>query len=376
MKKLKKILFICIIMVFVSIIDVDAAGVSIKSIRLIDHTGSATEISEPKVSGLNINFDLAFADLGDSAIYEVVLNNPTNKEYEINTEKKFGPSNFISYTYELKDKTNVIKANSEVTLNVIIKYENAVSPDKLVDGKYVENNDMGINLLNEDNPDTFNNFLFIILMIVLMGVATLVFKYTKDKGLYIIILSLLLVPFTVFAVEKIKLTIGTKIMIAQKHGVYYHGYELVRNREGFDDCNLISSVMINNNTLYQCYVIKEDSKTYFEGERVKVDDLVVLALNSSSCAFDNVRKEYNCTEDAFVNSTASIFEYYCPASETEFPCNEIEHNKFNFNSVISKEWDGDNSRIKFKSPNEFTMPNYDVGFEFTYENGVPEVGLS
>ena len=138
MKELKKLLFIFIIMIFISTINVDAASVSVKSVKLIDSTGKVTEVSEPKPNGLNIKFDLSFANLGDTAKYEVVLNNPTNHEYEINTEKKFSGSNYISYSYELKDKTNRIKANSEVVLYITVKYENPVPADKLVDGKYVE----------------------------------------------------------------------------------------------------------------------------------------------------------------------------------------------------------------------------------------------
>ena len=36
--------------------------------------------NEPSFSGLKINFDLSFSDVGDTAKYEVVLNNPTNNE--------------------------------------------------------------------------------------------------------------------------------------------------------------------------------------------------------------------------------------------------------------------------------------------------------
>ena len=125
MKKIKKILFIIVIMMFVSIINVDAAGVSIKNVKLVDKADSVTELSEAKVDGFNINFDLEFSKIGDSAKYELILNNPTNHEYEINTEKTFSGSNYISYSYELKDKTNRIKANSEVILYINIKYETA-----------------------------------------------------------------------------------------------------------------------------------------------------------------------------------------------------------------------------------------------------------
>ena len=62
-------------MMFISVVDVNAAGVSIKNIKLVDHTGNTTEINEPILNGLTINFDLAFGNIGDTATYEVVLNN-------------------------------------------------------------------------------------------------------------------------------------------------------------------------------------------------------------------------------------------------------------------------------------------------------------
>ena len=48
--------------------------------ELITSISSTTMLNNP---------DLAFGNIGDTATYEVVLNNPTNKEYEINTDKKF-----------------------------------------------------------------------------------------------------------------------------------------------------------------------------------------------------------------------------------------------------------------------------------------------
>ena len=58
MKKIKYLLLSFIVMLFVSIINVDAAGVSIKDIKLVDSKGNVSEVSEPKINGLNINFDL------------------------------------------------------------------------------------------------------------------------------------------------------------------------------------------------------------------------------------------------------------------------------------------------------------------------------
>ena len=320
MKILKKLLFVFVIMIFVSMVNVDALGVSIKSVKLVDHTGNAYEVSEAKPNGLNIKFDLSFSNVGDTAKYEVVLNNPTNKEYEIDTDKQFSGSNYISYSYELKDKTNRIKANSEVVLYITVKYENAVPADKLVDGRYVENNDMGINLLNEDNPDTFNNFLFIILMIVLMGVATLVFKYTKDKGLYIIVLSLMLVPITVFALEKLKLTVSTKITIeTEAYDVYYSIGGVIKadqldTVDYYEGCSPIKKRLEDNS--YEDYLkcsklYKKDSNKHTVGSLVFIKiDTISGITTTGACSYDS-SDNYVCPERAFYNSQPTNYSYYC-----------------------------------------------------------------
>ena len=374
MKILKRILFVFIIMIFVSMVNVDAAGVSVKSIRLIDHTGNATELSEAIPNGLNIKFDLSFSNVGDTAKYEVVLNNPTNKEYEINTDKQFSGSNYISYSYELKDKTNRIKANSEVVLYITVKYENAVPVDKLVDGKYVENNDMGINLLNEDNPDTFNNFLFIILMIVLMGVATLVFKYTKDKGLYIIVLSLMLVPITVFALEKLKLTVSTKITIEEsKYKIYYSigsvikKSELNDNEYVYDNCRLIKIQQANDSyeDYYRCSSIYRIDDYYKPGERVSIKVTTDSVINTDYCGTNEEDHLYYCTSNALKSYAYTDLLYRCGGLPVHVSdCNETLDN-LEFNSVGFNEWN-QYGYIRIVAPNEFTMPNHDVYFGLYY----------
>ena len=399
MKKIKKILFIIVIMMFVSIINVDAASVSIKSVKLVDKADSVTELSEAKVDGFNINFDLEFSKIGDSANYEVILNNPTNHEYEINTEKTFGPSNYISYSYELKDKTNRIKAKSEAVVYVIISYDNPVPSDKLVNGKYIENNDMGITLLNETNPNTFNNILFLIIMIFMMIGATLVFKYTKDKGLYIIVLSLLLVPITVFALEKLKLTFSTKITIDEKYNVFYMYSNPIKtseieNNKSIYNCYDETYKISNTSDEYKwCNFLVKDSNSYKANDRVDVNKYTLYSINHNFC--DNgANNIFNCTDEAivvglseyqymcgnknnymkfdeyldFMNSNTVLARQNIQLSRENAPyylniCTKDEYNNMNFNSILNQSaWydDSDYGVIEFSSPNQFTMPRHDV----------------
>ena len=250
MKKIKYYFILFIIMMFITTINVDAAGVSIKSIKLVDHTGNSTEINEPTSNGLNINFDLAFGSIGDTVKYEVVLNNSTNHEYEINTDKQFSSSNYISYSYELKDKTNRIKANSEVTLFITVKYENVVPSSSLVNGQYIENNGMGITLLNENNPNTYNNLLLIVFILLMLLIVTLIIKYTKKKELFVFIFVLLIIPATVFALESIKLTINTKIMVGDMYNVYYYIGNNIKASE-FNDNDYILDISSYKELIYE-----------------------------------------------------------------------------------------------------------------------------
>ena len=131
--------------------------VEIESINLIKNSEKTTELSTPTTNGLKIGFDLSFSDIGDYATYEVIINNNTNKEYEINNETKFNTSKYIDYKYEFKEKTNRIKPKSKATLYITITYNYPVPLSELKDGKYIENNEMAISLSNEENPNTFNN---------------------------------------------------------------------------------------------------------------------------------------------------------------------------------------------------------------------------
>ena len=404
MKRIKFLLFTLIIMMFISVVDVNAAGVSIKNIKLVDHTGNTTEINEPILNGLTINFDLAFGNIGDTATYEVVLNNPTNKEYEINTEKKFSGSNYISYSYELKDKMNRIKANSEVTLNIIIKYEHAVPPEKLVNGQYVEKNDLGISLLNESNPNTFNNILGIVFIIILLIICTLIIKFTKDKELFIVLFILLSLPTIVFALERLKITINTKITVGEMYNVYYFvGYNIKASDLNdkdyvYDNCVKVPIKQGDSdfeNYMACNYIFKKDPKSYFDGQRVKVEPLYYLKYD------ENEENSFTCSgESPYVllhNTKIENMMYFCYEPDSEFAnqisgsnnemtkifntCNNEEFNKMNFQSTVdytnflNQNVTAEEAELEFEYlrqqgmhitilnlPNEFTMPAHDLYF--------------
>ena len=405
MKKIKYLMCLVVVMMFVSIMNVDAAGVSIKSIKLIDSKGSATELSDPKINGLNINFDMAFRAKNDSATYEVILNNPTNKEYEINTDKQFSKSNYISYSYELKDKTNRIKANSDITLYITIKYENQVPADKLVNGQYIENNDLGISLLNEDNPNTFNNILMLILILVILAGITIILIKTKHRKLSVIVIALLLVPVTAYALEKLTLTVSSKITIEERYNVYYLYEDMIKtseveNNENVYDCSDKKILIENNGALDEystCTMVEKDSKSYKPGEYVSVKKTELTDYSEDECEYSpqydsiicpfnelstisNIDYLYMCGEEEYyvtIDQYLSHFQgrgSYLVGSDLTFArvrpkylnvCTQEEFNNMGFTFARYMNWYNDfenYGEIIFAAPNSFIMPKHDIYF--------------
>ena len=379
MKKISYLLLIVLVSLFIP--NVNAKDeVSIESINLVDKSEQTTELSNPTKSGLKIGFDLSFSSLGDYAKYEVVINNDSNKEYEINDETKFSSSNYIEYKYEFKEKTNRIKANSKATLYITITYKNAVPNDKLTDGKYIENNEMAISLSNEDNPKTFNNYIYLFFILLSLIVISLLIRNMKVKSLSIIVIALLLVPTTIFALERLRIDVSTKITIEDKYVVAYlikdvpikesemGNYKILKNPNGFNSCREYSMI-INNEKYNRCDI---DIREYHAaGERVnvnlEVDDFSWEYFDETTggyhdlCSFEN--NVYTCPEESLGKKNRLFFDYSkngnLPGENFVVFENDLE--VMNFADVDTPTWT-EYGTFGFSSPTSFTMPEHNVLF--------------
>ena len=381
MKKIFNILLISILTVLF-IPNVHAANsMEIESINLVDKSEKTTEISTPSVNGLKIGFDLSFSDVGDYAKYEVVVNNSTNKEYEIKDETTFSSSNYIEYKYEFKEKTNRIKANSKVTLYITVTYKNAVPADKLTDGKYIENNEMAISLSNQDNPKTFNNFIYLLLVLLSLIVITLVIKNKKVKSLSIIVIALLLVPTTIFALEKLKLDVATKITIEKKYKVTFIAYETVKKSEVDYEtfmkkvssekmvskvdqtADILNGMMVAETRLfingeeYINYPVVKEEMLYKAGATVNVKNYSIVVLsNKNNCPYaDGI---YTCQESDLVTINTDIGGYLARYNKRLVQPNDPQ--VMNFQNILYDEWNSSSPSVAFNTPSTFTMPEHDV----------------
>ena len=71
---MKKYIYSLLILLLLPVI-VLAENVSIKSVNLVEKGDFVEVVKEPTFEGLNLNFDLKFNNVGDSATYKVVLEN-------------------------------------------------------------------------------------------------------------------------------------------------------------------------------------------------------------------------------------------------------------------------------------------------------------
>ena len=221
MKKIINILLLIIIMTFsFTILNVYAEEkITIESVTLEEKTDTTTELSKPTINGLNIGFDLSYSQVNDYAKYKIIINNPTNDDYQIDKESKFNSSDYLTYKYELDNNTNIIRSNSKLTMYITITYKTEIPNDKLIDGKFIENNNVSINLANDKNitknPITGNSiFILVFILMIVTIISFVLFKNTRNKKyLNIMIFSLLLIPIGIYALEKLQINITTKITI-------------------------------------------------------------------------------------------------------------------------------------------------------------------
>ena len=229
MKKILNFLLITI-MTLLLIPNVYASNnVVIESVTLKDKSADLLELSKPTINGMNLGFNLSFLNLGDKAKYEVIISNKSNKNYYIDNETKFNKSNYITYTYEFEDKDiKKIEPNSKLKMYITIEYSTQVPPSILSNGMYTEDNAMSMDLTDVilSNPKTYSNIILLLLVFITLIVITII-KVSKKKkiGINLLLIGLLLIPLTTYALERITIKAQTKISIEEQRNILVSRFE-------------------------------------------------------------------------------------------------------------------------------------------------------
>ena len=262
MKIIKKILLI-LILFFLSTLTIYAENISIETITLDSKSPKTEILDEPTYEGLSIKFNLKFVEVGDFAKYKIVINNEDNEDYEIDINQN-DVSNYIKYDYIFPNEDNIIPKNSKSTIYVTINYFNELEDYITYEtgNNYIENSNLVINLGNDiitnpvvktiedivKNPNTGDKMVLIIItLLIVISLLLVIKKYNKQN--YISILILLLIPVTIYAINKIKISVDSKILIEKKINMIesrYNNGNTYDERDYWEYQDYIENITFNN----------------------------------------------------------------------------------------------------------------------------------
>ena len=381
MKKSKiLLLFSIIFLIFLSTTNVFASeNVKIKSIDLVDKSADAIEKSDATYDGLTMNFDLIFNELNDYAKYKIVVENNESKDYEISVDSSFNNSKYITYEYE---KTDSLKANSESEFYVTVRYKNEVNSNDLVSGKYKENNSAVLKLSNEKitNPLTSNNEVIIIIgLIVISSTLFILFKNKKSRKISVFVLfGLLSIPLFVKAVNYLKITVNSNVMIEKGYSVYYElgSYIKASEMDKYDltyaTCSYtayLGSVSEENKYIYCLSYLYKDENLYEAGETVKFNpnSIKIYYFEGKSCQVIGKDEDgYNielCETPTITTAADNFYDYDIKSiKKYGFRYNDNDNVVMQF-SRADDFWQ-DDGYIHVVQGSTFIMPKHDVIFTF------------
>lgn len=321
---MKKVLLILIMFLLPMV--VLAENVSIKSVELIEKSEFVEEKNQPIFNGLSIGFDLKFDTLGDKAKYKVVIKNEENENYFLDFSLN-NDSEYIKYEINKEGSTNIIDANGETIIYIVITYNKEVPSNLLENNKYREFKDIGIKLTNDKkeeiitdskniviNPNTgnivlrINNSNIVIslytLLIVLISIVLLIviLKRLRFKKYTNLVLALLmLIPSLVIAIKEITININCSVEIEKVNEISFHfdyyektsndiSYTKVYNaREGMtfiewenSSYNVDNIDLEDNNTIGEMSTCKEVivllfkyNRTVYEPEKYYLNSVII-----------------------------------------------------------------------------------------------------
>ena len=241
--KMKKLLLVFIISIMfmpfvVNSETCDNNKISIESIDIKNASDNVVEKNEPVINGMGVMLDLEMSEVDDSIEYEMTIRNDSNTDYKLDKNPLNIESDYIDYTFETKDKTNVVKAKSSSEAVLTIQYKNEVPEELLENGSFIDNKTIiiGLNDGKNDiisvliNPKTGQSLLSLIIMLLIIGsVSLIILKNNKKIGTLVLLLGLASLPFSVFALCSLNLKVESNVEIKESSNITYDAAERIKS---------------------------------------------------------------------------------------------------------------------------------------------------
>ena len=207
-------------------------NLKITNVELIDKKESVEVLEKPIFTLTKVDFNLKFSEVGGYAKYKITINNNSTEDYEISNETKFSEDNYIKYEFTYENG-NIVKSKSQKAMFVTLTYNKEVPKEKYENGKYKANNKMKLELVNNNIvvnvPKTYKGYtkaMLILGIAALVVSASLLIIIKNKKVKTLIIISLIIIPISVKALQKIVIEINTQIEIEGKFtGIIYRHNE-------------------------------------------------------------------------------------------------------------------------------------------------------
>ena len=215
MKKYLKLLFMFILsLTIVSAETIDFRIIDAK----VDEKYGAVDVIDPVFSSDEVTSSITFKQVGDYVIYDIKLENNSEKSYKLVNVTDNNQSNNISTTYEYSKEE--VSPSETVTLKMKIQYSEVVKNVQSID---LEDFNVILTLEDENgntaeidiNPKTGDNILFYIIVLMLSCVG-LVLTAKKIKGGKVLLVApllvapLLIAPLLIFGLQQFKINITIK----------------------------------------------------------------------------------------------------------------------------------------------------------------------
>ncbi len=203
----------------------DTDKISISSITLEEKTDTVDELSEANVDGKNINLNLSMSDVGDNAKYKLIINNESNEDYELDSNSLKINTEYVDYSFEFEDSSNLLKANSRKIVFLRVEYKNEVPEDQFESMVHNDNKTITMQLSTNGKtisiPDTSknSNLIYIILILILLliiGISLILLNNKRTKIMILIVGTILLIPISALGACKCELKINSNIKIVNK----------------------------------------------------------------------------------------------------------------------------------------------------------------
>ena len=184
---MKKVLFLLLMIVSVlTITNVSAETcnpdkLSIEYISALEKNNNTEEMEEATLEGKNIKLNLSMSEVGDNIKYKLIIKNDSNEDYKLDENSLNIESDYINYTFETEDNSNIVKANNSKVVYLKVEYQKEIPSEAMENDYYSEKKTIPLNILDNEitNPETKRNIIIVSLIALL--VIVLIFTSVKNK---------------------------------------------------------------------------------------------------------------------------------------------------------------------------------------------------